>query len=56
LNQDIVRVLNQKDTRERLVNAGLEVIGSSPEQLAARIKSEMTSIGKMIKDAGIRAD
>ena len=31
-------------------------VGSSPEQLAAAMKSEMTRMAKVIKDAGIREE
>jgi tripartite-type tricarboxylate transporter receptor subunit TctC len=53
LNQEIVRVLNRPDVRERFSSAGVEVVGNSPEELAATMKSEMARLGKMIKDAGI---
>lgn len=56
LNQEVVKVLNRPDVKERLFNSGVEVVGSSPEQLAAKMKSEMTRMGKVIKDAGIRAE
>jgi tripartite-type tricarboxylate transporter receptor subunit TctC len=56
LNQEIVRVLNRTDVKERLFKAGVEVVGSSPEQCAATIKSEMIRYGKVIKDAGIREE
>jgi tripartite-type tricarboxylate transporter receptor subunit TctC len=56
LHQETVRVLARPDIRERLANAGLEAIGSSPQQFAAAVKSEMTSIGKVIKAAGIRGE
>ncbi|MBI3938729.1 MAG: tripartite tricarboxylate transporter substrate binding protein, partial [Betaproteobacteria bacterium] len=54
LNQEIVRVLNRADVKERFLNAGVETVGSSPEQLAARMKSEMATLGKMLEDARIR--
>jgi tripartite-type tricarboxylate transporter receptor subunit TctC len=54
LNQEIVRVLNKTDVKERLFKAGLEIIGSSPEELAAAIRSELVMMGKVIKDANIR--
>lgn len=54
VNQEIARVLNQPDTKEKFFNAGVEVVGSSPAQFAAKLKSEMTRWGKVIKDAGIR--
>ena len=56
LNHEIVRVLNRPDVKERIFNTGFETIGSSPEQLAAKIRSEMSSMGKVIKDAGIREE
>jgi tripartite-type tricarboxylate transporter receptor subunit TctC len=56
LNQEIVRVLNQADNKEKLFNAGVEVVGSSPEQLAATLKGEIARWSKVIKDAGIKVD
>jgi tripartite-type tricarboxylate transporter receptor subunit TctC len=54
LNMDIVRFLRSAEAKERFFSAGTEIIGSSPEQLAATMKSEMTRLGKVIKDAAIR--
>mgnify|MGYP001573080357 CR=1 FL=1 len=56
LNEEIKRVLNRPDVRERFFNQGVEVMGTSPEQTAAFVKSDMATIGKLIKDTGIRAD
>ncbi len=56
LNQDIVRAISTDDTKERFFKIGAEVFGSSPEHFAATIKSEMTIIGKVIKDTGMRGD
>ena len=56
LNQEIVRVLKTPEAKDRLFNAGLEAVGSSPEELAAFVKSEMSRLGKVIKDAGIKAN
>ena len=49
-------MLNLADVRERFLSNGLETVGSSPEQLAATIKSDMAKIGKVIKDAGIKVE
>jgi tripartite-type tricarboxylate transporter receptor subunit TctC len=51
-----VRFLNTAETRTRLLNAGVETVGSSPEELAAAIKSDMARMGRVIRDAGIRAE
>ena len=56
LNREIVRVLNQADVKEKLLNAGSEVVAGSPEQLSAYLKSEVAKWGKAIKDAGIKAE
>ncbi len=56
LNREIVKVLHAPEVKEKLFSSGVEVVGSSPEQFASRVKSEMTRLGKLIKDAGIRAD
>jgi tripartite-type tricarboxylate transporter receptor subunit TctC len=56
LSQEIVRVLNRADVKERLFNSGVEGIGSSPEEFAARVKSDMVKWSKVIKDAGIRGE
>jgi len=55
LNRDIVRVLNKADVKERFIKAGSEVVASSPKELAAAMKSDMATMGKVIRDAGIRA-
>ena len=56
LNQEIIRVLNEQDVKEKLFTSGVETVGSSPEQFLAVMKSEMTRMGKVIKDAGIHEE
>ncbi|OGA42044.1 MAG: hypothetical protein A3G24_05035 [Betaproteobacteria bacterium RIFCSPLOWO2_12_FULL_62_13] len=54
LNREIVQVLNKDDSKKKLATGGLEVVGSSPEQLTATIESDTARLGKVIKDAGIK--
>jgi tripartite-type tricarboxylate transporter receptor subunit TctC len=54
LNQEVVRLLDRADVKERLTNVGIEGIGSSPAEFAAIIKADMARMGKVIRDAGIR--
>ena len=54
LNQEIVRTLNLPDVKEKFLSAGVEVVGSTPEELAATIKSQMLGFEKVIRDAGIK--
>ena len=56
LNREIVRFLNTPAVKEKLFVVGLEVYGTSPQETVARIKDDMTKMGKVIKDAGIRAE
>ena len=56
LNRETVRVLETADAKEKYLNLGAETVGSSPAELAATMKSEMGRMGKVIKDAGIRAE
>ena len=56
MNQEIVRVLARADVKERYFNAGLDTVGGTPEQCETTVKGEMTRLGKMIRDLGIRED
>jgi tripartite-type tricarboxylate transporter receptor subunit TctC len=56
LQQETTRVLARSDVRERFVNSGAEPVGSSPEEFARQIKSEMARLGPVIKNLGIRAN
>ncbi len=53
LNQEIVRYITRQDTRQKLFDSGLETVGSSVEELAAKMKTETATWSKVIKDAGI---
>jgi tripartite-type tricarboxylate transporter receptor subunit TctC len=55
LNQEIVRVLKLPEVKEQLTNAGEEIVGSSPEQFASTIKSDIAKWGNLIKSIGIKA-
>ena len=56
LNEGLVRILNRNDVKERFLGAGIETVGSTPQEFAITIKTEMDRLGKVIKDAGIRGD
>lgn len=42
--------------KDKLVAMGADPVGSTPEEFATLMKSELVRLGKLIKDAGIRAD
>ena len=56
LNDVVVRFLRMPETREKFLSAGSEVVGNSPDEFGTYIKSEIVKLGKVIKEAGIRAD
>ena len=56
LSRETVQFLRRAEVKEKFISVGVEAAGSSPEQFAATIRAEMTRMGKVIKDAGIRAD
>ena len=56
LSKEIVQVLNQSEVKTRLLGFGLEAAGSTPQEFATLLKSEMTKWGKLIKEAGIKGD
>ena len=56
LNREVVRIFNRPDTKERFLNLGSDVIASSPEELTERIKSITATMGKLIKDTGIKLE
>ena len=55
LNADIVKVLSLPDTREKLVNNGLEPIGDSSAAFSAHISNEIARWTKVVKAAGLKA-
>lgn len=54
-NADTLAALANPATRARLEQLGVVVIGSTPEGLAAHLRSEMEKWGPIIREAGIRA-
>jgi tripartite-type tricarboxylate transporter receptor subunit TctC len=56
LNEEIVRALNEANTRQTLFNSGVVVVGSSPEEFGAFLKASIAKWSKVIKDAGMRVN
>ena len=56
LNQEIVRAIFSADLKDKFLALGLEPVGGSPEQFDAAVKAEMATMGKLIKDLGIREE
>ena len=56
LNHEIVGFLGKPQARDKLLVSGSEPAGSTPEAMAATLKSEMDKWSKVIRDAGIRLE
>ena len=56
LYQEIVRVINRPDVKEKFLDSGAEVVGSSPADFAAYVKTYTATWAKVIKDADIHSD
>jgi tripartite-type tricarboxylate transporter receptor subunit TctC len=56
LNAEIVKLLHAPSTQEQFFAAGVEAVGSTPDELAATVTSEIARWGNVIRQAGIRAD
>ena len=56
LSAEISRAINRADVKEKLFNAGTDAVGTTPQEATAQIKSEITRLGKVIKENNIRAD
>lgn len=54
INTEIARAVKTVELKERLFNAGTEVVSMSVEQFRLSLKVELTRFGKLIKDTGIR--
>jgi tripartite-type tricarboxylate transporter receptor subunit TctC len=56
LNGQIVRILELPDVKERLATLGFDPAGSTPDELAAKIKSETDKWSKVVRQTNIKID
>lgn len=56
LHAEAVKALNAPEVRGKLAGLGANVVGNSPPEFAAFIRAEYARWGKVVRDAGIRAD
>ena len=54
LNQEIARALNKPDVKAKLFSAGSEVVVNSPEAFAAKMRTDIERVGKLVQ-SGLRA-
>lgn len=56
LNKEFAAILRMPDIQERYAAAGSIITAGSPEQLQIYLKSEIAKYGRLVKDAGIKAE
>lgn len=56
LNAELVRVLQLPSVQAKLKGLGMDVVAGTPEELTARMKSDMQVYAEIIRDAGIQAE
>ena len=56
LQREIGRIIAEPDMKARLAELGYDPVASSPEEFAARIKREIGTWGKVIRDADIKPE
>jgi tripartite-type tricarboxylate transporter receptor subunit TctC len=56
LQQEVARLLQLPDVKEKLAGLGAEPVGNTPAELAARMRAESARWAQVVKAAGIKAD
>ena len=56
LKTEIARVLNRPEIKDQLTKSGIEVLAGSQAAAIAIMKSDMSKMGKVIRESGIRAE
>jgi tripartite-type tricarboxylate transporter receptor subunit TctC len=56
LNAEIVKILQMSDVREKLAGLGMEIVGSSPQELAELMSTEIPRWGELVTKSGARAE
>ena len=56
MSEEVGRIIRSDETRSRLDTMGTFGVGGTPEEFDAFIATETTKWGKVIKDAGVKAD
>ena len=56
LYTEVSKAIAAPDVREKLITLGFDPIGNTPEAFAAQIKADIARWGKVIREAGIKAD
>lgn len=56
LNQEVRKMSGMQDVKDKLALQGAEVMSSTPEEFARRIRDDLMKWGKIVRDSGAKAD
>lgn len=56
LHAELLKIIALPDMKERMFNLGMEPVGNTPEQFAAVVNADIAKWGKVIREAGVKAD
>jgi tripartite-type tricarboxylate transporter receptor subunit TctC len=56
LHKEITKALADSEVQSKLIQLGLTPRGTTPDELGKAIRSQLARYGKLIKDAGIKAE
>ena len=56
IHSEIIALLKGSDLRDRYIADGIDIIGSSPDELIAYMKTETVKWAEVIKRAAVRVD
>jgi len=56
IHGELVKAVGLPDVKERMFSLGMQVAGSTPDELGALVKSDIAKWSKVIKEAGVRVE
>jgi len=56
LHDEVAKIMHMADIKAKFADLGADCIGSTPEELAAFLRAEMTKWAEVVKAANIRIE